>query len=247
MKKTTGNFMVSRLLTLSLALVGTWAQAEEKKPDNEVSFNAALTTDYRYRGISQTRLKPALQGGMDYIHNPSGFYAGAWASTIKWVTDAGGDGNVEIDLYGGKKGEIAKDVSYDVGLLTYIYPSNSLKPSANTTEVYGQIGFGPAFVKYSYALTNVFGFADSKRSGYLDVGANIDLTGGYTLNLHAGHQSVRNNSAFSYSDYKVGITKDLGVASVAFALYRASTDVYVGRDAKNLGKTGAALSVSKTF
>jgi uncharacterized protein (TIGR02001 family) len=48
----------------------------EMKPDNEVSFNAALTSDYRYRGISQTRLQAALQGGADYVHNPSGLYAG---------------------------------------------------------------------------------------------------------------------------------------------------------------------------
>lgn len=247
MKKITGKFMVSRCLTLSLALVGTWAQAEEKKPDNEVSFNASLTTDYRYRGISQTRLKPALQGGVDYTHNPSGFYAGAWASNIKWIKDANGDGNLEIDLYGGKKGEVVKDVSYDVGLLTYVYPSNSLKPSANTTEVYGQLGYGPAYAKYSYSLTNLFGFVDSKRSGYLDVGANIDMTGGYTLNVHVGHQSVRNNSASSYTDYKLGVTKDFGVATVALAFYRADTNVYVGRDGKNLGKTGAVLSVAKTF
>ncbi len=247
MKNFTGNFMVSRCLTLSLALVGTWAQAEEKKPDNEVSFNASLTTDYRYRGISQTRLKPALQGGVDYTYNPSGFYAGAWASTIKWVKDANGDSDIEIDLYGGKKGEVVKDVSYDVGLLTYVYPSNKLSPSANTTEIYGQLGFGPAYIKYSYSLTNLFGFADSKRSGYLDAGANFDLTGGYILNTHIGHQAVRNNSAASYTDYKLGVTKDFGVATVALALYHANTSVYVGRDGKNLGKTGAVLSVSKTF
>jgi uncharacterized protein (TIGR02001 family) len=84
-------------------------------------------TDYRYRGISQTRLKPALQGGVDY--SAGGFYLGAWASTIKWIKDAGGDASAEIDLYGGYKGEIAKDVTFDVGVLTYQYPSNKLAPA----------------------------------------------------------------------------------------------------------------------
>ena len=79
------------------------------------------------------------------------------------------------------------------------------------------------------------------------MGANIDLTGGYTLNAHVGHQAVRNNSAFSYTDYKLGVTKDLGVATLALALYHADTNVYIGRDGKNLGKTGAVLSISKTF
>jgi uncharacterized protein (TIGR02001 family) len=114
----------------------------EMKPDNEVSFNAALTSDYRYRGISQTRLQAALQGGADYVHNPSGLYAGAWFSSIKWTKDAGGGGNLEADLYAGRRGEINKDISYDIGVLTYVYPSNGLATDANTTEVYGQLTYG---------------------------------------------------------------------------------------------------------
>ncbi|HJV87312.1 MAG TPA: TorF family putative porin [Noviherbaspirillum sp.] len=223
------------------------AQAEEKKPDNEFSFNASVVSDYRYRGISQTRLKPALQGGADYTHNPSGFYAGTWLSTIKWIKDAGGDSDVEWDIYGGKRGEIVKDVTYDVGLLRYQYPSNNLNPSANTTEVYGQLGYGPAYVKYSHALTNLFGFTDSKRSGYLDVGANVEVGQGLTLNLHAGHQKVKNSSAFSYTDWKVGVTKDFGIVTASAALVGTNTDNYVGPGGKNLGKNALLVSVAKTF
>ncbi|WP_136413675.1 MULTISPECIES: TorF family putative porin [Oxalobacteraceae] len=226
---------------------GSHAQAEEKKPDHEISFNASVVSDYRYRGISQTRLKPALQGGADYTHNPTGFYAGTWLSTIKWIKDAGGDGNVEWDIYGGKRGEIVKDVSYDVGVLRYQYPSNALTPSPNTTEIYGQVGYGPAYVKYSHSLTNLFGFADSKRSGYLDVGANLEVGEGLTVNLHAGHQKVKNNSSFSYTDWKVGVTKDFGIATASAALIGTNTDNYVGRDGKNLGKNALLVSVAKTF
>ncbi len=82
---------------------------DQPKPDNEVSFNAAMTSDYRYRGISQSRLQPALQGGADYVNNPTGFYAGTWLSTIKWIDDAGGSDGVEWDLYAGKRGDITKD------------------------------------------------------------------------------------------------------------------------------------------
>ena len=91
-----------------------------------LSFNVSLTSDYRYRGISQTRLKPAIQGGADYAF-ASGFYIGTWASTIKWIKDSetanGVDakGAFELDLYGGYKGEIAKDFTYDVGVLQYAY------------------------------------------------------------------------------------------------------------------------------
>jgi uncharacterized protein (TIGR02001 family) len=235
------------LLAFSTVLVGSLAQAEEKKPDNEVTFNAAVASDYRFRGISQTRLKPAVQGGVDYVNNPTGLYAGAWASNIKWIKDGGGDGNIEIDVYGGKRGELAKGVSYDVGAIAYWYPSASLKPNPNTFEIYGQLGYGPAYLKYSNTLSNAFGFTDSKNSGYLDAGANIDLVKNLVLNLHVGHQTVRHNSAFSYTDYKVGVTYDFGVVTASLAAYRANTDLYVGRDGKNLGKSGAVLLVSKVF
>ena len=230
------------------ALAGGNVQAEEKKTDHEVSFNASVVSDYRYRGISQTRRKPALQGGADYVHNPSGLYAGTWLSTIKWIKDIpGGDSDIEWDIYGGKRGEIVSGVTYDVGVLRYQYPSNNLSPSANTTEIYGQAGYGPAYIKYSHSLTNLFGFADSKRSGYLDIGANIALSDTLTLNLHAGHQRVKNNSMFSYTDWKVGVTKDFGILTGALALIGTDTDNYVGPNGKDLGKNSLVLSVAKTF
>ena len=249
--------MKKLMLATALAALfsGTAAHAEETKPDHEVSFNAAVTSDYRYRGISQTRLKPAVQGGADYINNPTGFYVGAWASTIKWTKDAGGDGDVELDIYAGKRGELVKDVSYDVGVLTYVYPSNGLSGvpgfvSANTTEVYGQLGYGPAYIKYSHAVTNLFGFVDSKKSGYVDLGANIDAGNGVTANLHVGHQEVKNSSAASYTDWKIGATKDFGIVTGALAVIgtNASESAYASpANGKFLGKTALLLTISKTF
>jgi uncharacterized protein (TIGR02001 family) len=248
MKNLTPKLRLAAAFTLAMATLGASpARAEEQKPENEVTYNAAVTTDYRFRGISQSRLDPALQGGADYVHNPNGLYLGTWLSTIKWTKDLGGDGNVEWDLYGGKRGEITPGVSYDVGGLYYFYPSNGLHPNANTFELYGQLGYGPAYVKYSHATTNLFGTPNSKNSAYLDVGANIDVASGLVLNLHVGHQSVKHNGAFSYTDYKVGLTKDLGVCSVAVAIVKADTRAYTSPDGKNLGKTAAVLSVSKTF
>jgi uncharacterized protein (TIGR02001 family) len=244
------NSQLKRAAAITLALMSlgaSTARAEDAKPDNEVSFNAALTSDYRYRGISQSRLKPALQGGADYVNNPTGFYLGTWLSSIKWISDAGGDGNVEWDIYGGKKGEIAPGISYDVGGLYYVYPSNGLPTNANTFELYGQLGYGPAYIKYSHATTNLFGTSNSKNSGYLDAGANVEIATGLVLNLHAGHQGVKHNGAFAYTDYKIGVTKDFGFCSVALAAIYADTKAYVSPAGKNLGKTGAVLTVSKTF
>jgi uncharacterized protein (TIGR02001 family) len=241
------------------AFTGSRAYAEDAapaaKPDNETSFNAAVVSDYRYRGISQTRLKPALQGGFDYVNNPTGLYAGVWLSTIKWTKDAGGDGDVEMDIYAGKRGQVGDAVAYDVGVLTYVYPSNGLKDvsgfvNADTTEIYGQLAYGPAYVKYSHSLTNLFGYADSKNSGYLDIGANIDAGEGFTINLHAGHQEVKHNDAASYTDWKIGATRDFGVMTGALAVIgtNAGKAAYASpANGKFLGKTALQLTVSKVF
>ena len=221
-------------------------EAAEPQPEHSVSYNVGLTSDYRYRGLSQTRLDPAISGGADYTHNPTGFYVGTWLSSIKWTKDLGGDGNLEWDVYGGKRGNITDSITYDVGGLYYWYPDNGLSPNANTFELYGQLGFGPAYVKYSHSTTNLFGTPDSKQSGYLDVGANIDVSNGFVLNLHAGHQRIRNNSSLSYSDYKIGVTKDFGIASVSLSWIKADI-VSLSPDGKNLGKSAALLAVSKTF
>jgi uncharacterized protein (TIGR02001 family) len=92
----------------------------------DLAYNVGLVSDYRYRGISQTRDKFALQGGLDFT--AGGFYLGLWASQIKWIKDFGGDAGLEVDLYGGYKGEIVKDVAYDVGVLTYQYPTQPPEP-----------------------------------------------------------------------------------------------------------------------
>jgi uncharacterized protein (TIGR02001 family) len=234
---------------IAATFTGNLVHAEDVKPDHEFSFNLGAVSDYRYRGISQSRLDPAIQGGADYTHNPSGFYAGTWLSSIKWVKDAGGKGNLEMDIYAGKKGEIVKDVSYDVGVLTYVYPSNGLAVDANTTEVYGQIGYGPAYLKYSQSVTNLFGFDNSKNSGYLDLGANFEVLPGYTLGLHYGHQSVNNNGAVAYDDWKVGMNKEFFGVNFGLAVLgtNANETLYVTPEGKFTGKTTVVLSAVKTF
>ena len=78
------------LMLSTLALSGAvLAQGKAPEPDYTLSFNAGVVSDYRYRGISQTRLKPAVQVGADFAHK-SGFYLGTWASSIKWIKDAEG-------------------------------------------------------------------------------------------------------------------------------------------------------------
>jgi uncharacterized protein (TIGR02001 family) len=219
------------------------------------STNVGLVSDYRYRGLSQSLLKPAVSAGTDYAHE-SGFYVGAWASSIKWIKDNGGKGNIELDLYGGYKFNVTKEISLDVGFLAYVYPSNELAFSktvsglvnADTRELYVAASFGPGTLKYSHSISNLFGFSKSKGSGYLELNGNFDMGDGLTVVAHLGRQSVKDTSAASYTDYKLGVTKDLSGFVVGAALVGTDTDFYVGvKNGKNLGKNSVVLSVSKTF
>lgn len=219
----------------------------------QFSANLGLVSDYRYRGISQTRLKPAIQGGVDYTA-PGGFYVGAWASNIKWIKDLGGDADVEIDLYGGWKGEVAKDLTLDVGVLTYQYPSNKLNPKAETTELYGALTYNVFTAKYSHSVTNTFANPDSKNSFYVDLSAGFDVGSGITLTPHIGYQKIKgpNESVGTYTDYSIGVSKDFSgfVLSATLVGTDADDSFYTSGPShgnKDLGKATLVLGVKKTF
>jgi uncharacterized protein (TIGR02001 family) len=216
----------------------------------DIAYNIGAFTDYRYRGISQTRVKPAIQAGVDFTQGA--FYLGAWASNIKWIKDVGGDASVEIDLYGGYKGEIAKDLTYDVGVLAYVYPGNKLSTSANTTEIYAAITSGPFTAKYSHSLTNTFANPDSKSSWYLDLSATFEVSGGWNLVPHLGRQKISGpaSGVGSYTDYSLTLSKDFKglVPSIALVGTDADKGFYsspVG--GKRLGKSALVLGLKYNF
>ena len=243
------------LVALGSGVNVAYAEEAAAQPEHAVAYNIGAVSEYRYRGISQSRFMPAVNGGIDYTHNPSGFYLGTWASTIRWIKDGGAtDGNVEIDIYGGKRGELTKDLAYDVGVLQYWYPGNTYGDvagykNANTTELYGQLGMGPAYLKYSHAVTNLFGFTDSKNSYYLDAGANLPLDEGLVLNLHLGYQKVKNVDNADFTDWKIGVTKDFGFVTGTAAIIGANSDkaVYYSPAGNNTGKTTLVLGLTKAF
>ncbi|MCZ8252766.1 MAG: TorF family putative porin [Hylemonella sp.] len=204
----------------------------------QLAYNVGVVSEYRYRGIAQTAGEPAVQGGLDYAHS-SGFYLGAWGSNISWIKDDGDaagvktKSNVEIDLYGGYKGAITKDLSYDVGYLRYEFVGNKYKDigtaaaNANTDEAYVGLTYGPATLKYSYAFSNLFGFADSKGSSYADLSATFDLGKGFTVTPHVGVQDIKGKNAagYSYVDYAVTLGKDFGAGfSGTLALISVNAD-----------------------
>ena len=260
------------ILAANLATAQTAAPAAPKAPEPNytLSYSLGVTSDYRYRGISQTRFKPALQGSIDYA-NKNGFYLGTWASTIKWIKDAGlaqtpivdvGSSPLEVDLYGGYKFEAAKDLTLDFGALQYWYPGNKLinvagYSNANTLEFYGAATYGVFTAKYSRSEGPLFGTGigatTSRGSDYLDLSATFDLGNSYSLVPHVGKQTVKNNGNSSYLDYSLTVNKDMDGLVLSGAFVATDTKkiagayAYPSPDGKNLGKGAIVVSLKKNF
>jgi len=263
--------MSKKTLTLAALTLVSGAVFAQAAPATTLTYNAGVVTDYRYRGITQSRNEAAVQGGVDYAHK-SGFYVGAWASTIKWIADysySGGtktgtdtSGNLELDLYGGYKFDLTKDVTMDVGFLRYQYQGNTLEMAggtarsvygnANTNEIYTAITMGPITAKYSYSMGDLFGYIDSKGSGYLDLSANFEVIPTWTVTPHFGRQTVTAATYnASYNDMSLTVTKDLGKGLSASLGYHGTTaeiSNYTSTfDGKFLGERGAVLGVKYSF
>lgn len=234
-----------------------------------VTANVGLFSDYLYRGISQTNAKPAIQGGFDYAHS-SGLYAGVWGSSISWLTDSptitgATNSQLELDTYFGFKNSLAGDFSYDIGFLRYNYPASymaTLPPGAakaDTDEIYGALGYKFVTAKLSYSLGNTFGIDHSRGATYIDLSANYPMADtGFTVSAHVGKQTYKGmvadglmaaNSTPTYTDYKVGVTKDISgfVIGLVYSSTNANRTQYTNSLNKYLGKGAAVLSLTRSF
>ncbi len=234
--------MNKKLITLAVAgaLASPLVAVAADAPASPHTFtgNFTIASEYLYRGIAQTRGKPALQGGFDYAH-ASGVYVGVWGSNISWISDAvvGASSSLELDLYGGYKGAISGDLGYDLGVLTYVYPGTGKPTGAakpDTTEVYGALTYKWLTAKYSHTTGSLFGWvkpdgSKTKGSGYLDLTGTFDMGDGLSLVAHIGHQSVKGFSAASYTDWKVGVNKDLGFGTVGVAYLSTNAKADCGK------------------
>jgi uncharacterized protein (TIGR02001 family) len=249
-------------LLLALLATSSAAFAQTAPAAPEVTYNVGVVSQYRYRGIAQTKGDAALQGGADYA-NANGFYAGAWGSTIKWIKEGGAGattatdtkGPVELDIYGGYKFEAA-GIAYDVGYLRYEYVNNTYNKIAgavnpNTDEVYGAATYGVVTGKYSYAFSDLFGAANTKGSAYWDLSANFDLGNGYTLTPHVGRQVIKQTEN-SYTDIALTLGKDLGdglsasVSSISTNAKHINNDAYTV-NGYNTAKNALVVGVKYAF
>lgn len=171
---------------LSLATPAMAQSGDEVASDFTVSANVALTTDYRFRGVSLSGGDPALQGGFDVAHD-SGFYVGTWASSM----DGGAAyGDLELDIYAGWSGNLSDAVSVDVGVLYYLYPTEDLGLDTDYIEPYASVGvnFGPAEATFgvAYAPEQDSLGGDDNLYLYTDVGFGLPGTP-LTVTGHLGY------------------------------------------------------------
>jgi len=207
MKKTLLSVALTSVLA-STAMVSTSAVAVEG-----LSANAAVTSNYLWRGLEQTGGASAVSGGIDYSAD-SGFYAGTWASNASW-----GDMKTELDLYFGFGGDISEDVSYDVGYVYFAYPDSVADENA-FSEIYGSVStagftFGLAVLAASEAGGDGAEFGDSL---YASIDYSIPLESGAEIALHIGDYS--GDFSTESTDFGASISKDgltFGVSSTTFS------------------------------
>ena len=251
-------------LAATAVLSSTGAIAEEAAapvPDIAVTSNVGITSDYRFRGISQNDRKVSFQGGFDVAFK-QGFYLGTWGSNVSQWTAT--NGSVEVDLYGGYKTEIG-GVALDIGAINYNYPGNT--SYSTTSEAYVGLGYGPATFKTSYVLSkNYFastGGNDASGTAYFDLSLAQEIAPKLTAVAHAGYTAYKDKQyvnysttgKFSYADYNVGLTYDLNGFVFGAKYYwnslKAGTKDYANATSTNgksdLGANGFAVSLTRSF
>ncbi len=228
-----GNLSDGRVVaTISRELGGSSAESGSMLPEGfESSASVALTTDYVFRGISQTNNDPAIQGSFDISHE-SGAYVGVWASNIEYQGGPSDTVSLEIDIYAGFSsdtdfgGLLPTALTYDIGFLHYEYPSDS---NLSLNEVYFGVGISPIenlnLSTYYYLDT---GIQSSNANGYIDMSADYtlpDWAWNTTIVAHAGHYDLKRGGN-DYWDWKAGVAKDIG--SFNFEVAYFDTDISGG-------------------
>ncbi|MBL1141400.1 MAG: hypothetical protein HND53_05135 [Proteobacteria bacterium] len=220
------------LLACSSMLFSSVSFAEDSQ--HEFSANVALSTDYMYRGGSQTDEQTAISGGFDYGHT-SGFYAGVWASNVDFQDIGLPSSNIEIDYYGGVAGEFSNGISWDVGGLYYHYAGTkdaeeaAYGGDADFVEAYGSLGYTFSDVQFEPSVGVFFAwspdyFGESGDSYYTAVDLGLSLPYGISLAGQIGFQEFDRAGVTDYSHYSVGLSKDVAIFTLDATYYDSIDD-----------------------
>ena len=197
------------------------------------SANAALTTDYVWRGVSQTLEDPAIQGGFDFNHD-SGFYAGVWGSNV----DFGGDEHLELDYYAGFAGETG-GIGYDLGILYYDYFDDT---DTSWPEIYAKLSydFDVAALEGGIAYSDDVGNSGTDEI-YYHVSASVPLGSVFSLGATVAYQDLDEEFGESYTHWQLGVGASYG--GLDFDVSYHDTDL----DDNELAEERVVFTVSKSF
>ena len=259
-------------LTLALPAHSQETVAPATTPDWSFPTSLSLTSDYIFRGQSQTWGKPALQFGIEAGHS-SGFYAGFFASNVSdhWLPGA----SVETDLFTGYRNTIAGAVGYDLGVIYYAYPGANWKKSAfsgfndsnslNTAEAYLSLSYKGLSLKTGRTLTEYFGwstnnspvaggFAGDSTAGvtgstrgsyFYELNGSFDVAEGWNLNGQLGRQIVANATGLDITYYKLGVTHSFAEGGSASLAYYGSSEPDAYKGFLSLADTTSASNIAK--
>ena len=227
------SFLQSLPALTAASLISYFSVSPLALAEESFTANAAITSNYVFRGQTQSDDGIAAQGGIDYTH-ASEFYAGAWASSVDGSNGNTGSG-FEVDLYGGWA-HSWDDFGVDVGYIIYEYTDSDF--AAGTQELYVGFDWGPANITYYNGSDDAAGASDYN---YVDVGLNIELVEDVLLSLHYGRMSPDTGSSFN--DFKIEATKTILDLDVSLsATYEDGTS-----NATTSKDTELFLTVKKTF
>jgi uncharacterized protein (TIGR02001 family) len=224
------------ITALTLVAAAGFAQSASHS-DFTQSANIAISSDYVYRGVSQTNSSLAIQGGFDVAHN-SGLSAGVWASNVALGNSS------EIDLYASYSLAISKDVTAAIGYKHYVYDGVS---ALNTGEINASVSAYGLTGTINWALTDYFGALNSDGTAYYDLSytyAIKDLNN-LALTLHYGW-TVGDGAQADYQDYSVGLSYPISGYTLAVVWTSCNND---GKALYGNAAAGSAttFSVSRKF
>ncbi len=202
---------------LAAGLVTIGAQADE---DEGWWFGGSLaaTSDYIFRGVSQTDESPALQGSLDVGHT-NGLYAGIWASNVDFDSPDGID--IELNFYVGWTFEFDNDTALDLQFVRYQYPGANPGYGIN----YNELMVGYSFLEY-YTATVAYSddfLGSGESTFYYHAGADFPLgVGELNLTLGAGLNDISSAAGSDYWDYQLGVNRDFGVVNADLSYFDTS-------------------------
>lgn len=187
----------------------------------EFSANIGATSNYVWRGVSQTDDSAAVSGGLDYAHD-SGFYAGTWASNVDFDDDT----TAEVDLYGGFANELDGGLGYDVGVIYYWYPGAN--DDLDFTELYLTLSYSNFSGGVAYTVDKEDDDAD-ENDLYYHLGASFDVAETWSVGGTVGYYDF--DSGDSYTHGQFDITKSAGdLGDFTFSVSVADEDDDLGID-----------------